>query len=263
MINTVGELLARIRLGEDSTIELKEMRFAGNRVSGPGRDDLDDELAAFANSQGGVCLLGITDKDHAVVGIPWARLDVAEAFIRDACQYSVTPPLAPFTEKLTLPNAVGESVPVLKVEIRRSLFVHKSPGGYFHRVGSSKRQMAPDHLARLFQQRSQTRLIRFDEQIISTAATSELDRPLWERFRTSRSQDDDTAFLIKLAMVRVDEDSTPRPTVSGVLMASQDPRVWLPNAFIQAVAYRGRELTEATGSAPYQLDAKDITGPLD
>ena len=53
-------------------------------------------------------------------------------------------------------------MPVIKVVVPRSLFVHQSPGGYLHRVGSAKRQMAPDVLARLFQQRSQSRLIRFD-----------------------------------------------------------------------------------------------------
>ena len=42
-------------------------------------------------------------------------------------------------------------MPVLLVAVERSLFVHKSPGGYFRRLGSSKRELAPDLLARLFQ----------------------------------------------------------------------------------------------------------------
>lgn len=45
-------------------------------------------------------------------------------------------------------------------------------------------------------------------------------------------------------------------------MASHDPRRWLPNAFIQAVAYRG-EAVRPTGNEAYQLDAADISGPLD
>ena len=53
-----------------------------------------------------------------------------------------------------------------------------------------------------------------------------------------------------------------RPSVAGVLLAGKDLRRWLPNAFIQAVAYRGTELRPA-GNQPYQLDAEDITGPLD
>lgn len=48
-----------------------------------------------------------------------------------------------------------------------------------------------------------------------------------------------------------------------MLMASQDPRRWLPNAFVQAVAYRGEEIRTDDPPFPYQLDAADIVGPLD
>jgi predicted HTH transcriptional regulator len=46
-------------------------------------------------------------------------------------------------------------------------------------------------------------------------------------------------------------------------MATQDPRTWMPNAFIQAVAYRGTSGVPEKGGEAYQLDAADITGPLD
>ena len=55
-------MLDRIRLGEDSALELKEVRFACERVVAPSRDALADELAAFANSRrGGVSVLGVDD----------------------------------------------------------------------------------------------------------------------------------------------------------------------------------------------------------
>jgi len=46
-------------------------------------------------------------------------------------------------------------------------------------------------------------------------------------------------------------------------MACQDPRDRMPNAFIQAVAYHGTSLPAPGSGFPYQLDARDITGPLD
>ena len=54
MFDSQKELLDKIRLGESTFLEFKEVRFAGGRVSQPRRDDLADELAAFANSRGGV-----------------------------------------------------------------------------------------------------------------------------------------------------------------------------------------------------------------
>ena len=54
-------LWAAVRLGEDSALELKEVRFAGRRLTAPRRDDVANELAAFANARGGRLVLGVTD----------------------------------------------------------------------------------------------------------------------------------------------------------------------------------------------------------
>jgi len=261
MFDSIADLIDKIRLGEDSYLELKEVRFAGQKVSAPHKDSLADELAAFANSRGGVCVLGVDDT-REVLGIPLERLDLVEDFVRQICLDSITPPLAPVIERLNLPSTSGEQFPVLKIDVTGSLFVHKSPGGYLHRVGSAKREMAPDYLARLFQQRSQARIIRFDEQPVPGALLNDLADELWQRFASPRVQESREVLLDKLAMARPDADGTLRPTIAGVLMASKDPRRWLPNAFVQAVAYRGTEVLPQ-GDTVYQLDAQDITGPLD
>jgi len=49
MFDNIADLIDKIRLGEDSYLELKEVRFAGQKVSAPHKDSLADELAAFAN----------------------------------------------------------------------------------------------------------------------------------------------------------------------------------------------------------------------
>ena len=262
MFNSRSELIEKIRLGEDSYLELKEVRFAGGKVIAPNRESLADELAAFANSRGGVCVFGVDDKTREIIGIPIDRLDLVETFVREVCFDSIEPPFAPITERLSLPSLAGEMLPVIKVEITRSLFVHQSPGGYFHRVGSSKRQMSPDFLARLFQQRSQARLIRFDEQTVPQANLDDLVPDLWQRFAGPITRGSREDLLVKLGMARQDEDGVIRPTVAGILMATKDPRKWMPNAFIQAVAYRGKEIWNK-GDHVYQLDAADLTGPLD
>lgn len=261
MFDNSADLIEKIRLGEDSFLELKEVRFAGQRVSAPNRDSLADELAAFANSRGGVCVMGVDDR-REVLGVPLERLDLVEEWVRQICLDTITPPLTPVIERLTLPSSAGEQVPVLKIDVSGSLFVHRSPGGCFHRVGSAKWEMAPDYLARLFQQRSQTRIIRFAEQVVLGASLDDLADNLWQRFATPRVRDTRDVLLDKLAMARADGDGTLRPTIAGVLMASADPRRWLPNAFIQAVAYRGIDVLPQ-GDTAYQLDAQDITGPLD
>jgi ATP-dependent DNA helicase RecG len=262
MLADKNELLEHIRLGEDSFLELKEVRFAGDKIRGPQQNDLADELAAFANSRGGVLVLGVDDKSREVSGIPIDRLESVEALVRQACEDSIRPPVAPLIERLTLPGAQGTEQPMIRVEVPPSLFVHQSPAGYLHRIGSSKRPIPPDQLARLFQQRSQSRLIRFDETPVVQATLSDLDERLWQRFASTRTREIPKHLLAKLAIAAQDDARIWRPTVAGVLMACPEPEQFLPGAFIQAVAYTGAGVTPQTETA-YQLDAQDITGPLD
>ena len=264
MFDSTKELIDKIRLGESTFLEVKEVRFSGDRVSGPRRDSLADGFAAFANSRGGVFVFGVEDRTRDVVGIPDERLDTVVDFIKEVCATSIDPPLEDLAlDRLRMPTGVGEEVAVIKVDIPRSLFVHRSPGGFLHRVADSKRPMSTEYLARMFQQRSQTRLIRFDEQIVEGAGIGDLAPDLWERFRTPRSDDDRDTFLRKLGLAGSADQGAPLPTVAGVLMGSEDPRRWLPNAYVQAVAYRGEEIRAGSSDAPYQLDAADVSGPLD
>ncbi len=106
-------------------------------------------------------------------------------------------------------------------------------------------------------------MIRFDEQPVVQAPVDALDPALYERFRTSRTRDDNLDFLRKLGMVSPDDRGAVHPSVSGVLMACREPREWMPNAFIQAVAYHGTSPAVPNGKLSYQLDARDISGPLD
>ena len=263
MSETPEQLADRIRLGEDSSLELKEVTVSRGRITGQRRDQLADELAAFANASGGTLVLGVEDRTRRVTGIPLPQLDAAERFVADIAQDSIAPPLVADISKLELPNADATPVAVLRIDIPRGMVVHKSPGGYLRRIGSSKRQMEPDYLARLFELRSRSRMRDFGTQAIADASVDDLDPRLVDRFRGEISDDDRATAMQRLDMVAEDEAGTPRPTVAGVLLGSRLPQRWLPQAFIQAVAYRGNSIAEALEEPHYQLDAKDLDGPLD
>lgn len=257
MYENISDLLKQITLGEDSVLELKTVEFSGSKVTGPHKDGMADELAAMANTASGIIILGIDDKSREIQGIPSEKLDIVEGWLRSICNDSIDPPLDCMIRKLIVPVEHGDKI-ILRIDVPRSLFVHKSPNGYFRRIGSSKREMKPDVLARLFQQRSQARLIRFDEQTVPGTSQSDLNAKLWNRFRTALSPKDDREFLEKLKLISSDQDGAMRATVSGILMATEAPESFISSAFIQAVCYRGTER-----NAAYQLDTKDITGPLD
>jgi predicted HTH transcriptional regulator len=257
MFDSPEELLQKIRLGEDTSLELKSVRLKGDRVSEPKRDELADEMAAIANTHNGVLVLGVDDKTRDIDGIPVERIEAVERYVYEICNESIKPPVLFRSFRMELPDSAGVLRPVLKVDIPRSLFVHESPGGYFHRQGSSKRKMPPEYLARLFQQRSQARLIRFEEQPVPQSDISDLSEALWRRY-TTRSDEPSEIVLLKRNLLSKEESGAIRVSVAGVLFCCERPDRFLPSAFIEAVRYRGTRQ-----DSNYQADAQKIFGPLD
>ena len=211
----------------------------------------------MANGSGGTVVLGVDDETRDVLGIPLESLDVVEGWVREICNDSITPPLDATIRKLEIRGSSGDLLAVIRVDIPRSLFVHKSPGGYFRRIGSSKREMSSEFLARLFQERSQSRLIRFDESIVPGTEPTDLDERLIAQF-LQRPQTPADTDLRKFRIAAEDDDGVLRLTVAGVLMCTREPGRWLPHAQIQAVSYAG-----ARSDVNYQTDARDLVGPLD
>ncbi|MBI4603782.1 MAG: putative DNA binding domain-containing protein [Planctomycetes bacterium] len=257
MFDTKAELLEKIRLGEDSAFEMKAVHFRGTKIVGPGRDELADEIAAFANTHAGVLLLGVEDKTRRIEGIPADRLDAVEGLVREILHDSIEPPAHAIILRLELPDSDGNLRAVLKVEVPNSAFVHRSPGGYYMRSGSSKRLMAPDLLSRLFQERSRSRWIRFEESPVPGTTFADLSESLWRRF-LGRSLEPPERILEKRGILVHDDAGVVRASVAGLLMASPSPEKFLPGALIEAVRYRG---TARDGDR--QLDAQTIRGPAD
>jgi predicted HTH transcriptional regulator len=253
---TMDDWLKRIRLGEDSTLEFKRVIMRGQtKVDAPHPDSLADELAAMANANGGTLILG-GDDSKAVLGIAYADLDTVEKWLAELCQNKIDPPLDIMTRHIELPDSAGQLQPVIIVQVLRSLMVHKSPNGYFKRVAHAKREMKPEVLARLFQQRSQSRLMRFEELAVPTTQLSQADALLMRNFL--KANEGEPAIQMHRLHLTAEDEGEPRLSVAGVLLCTLKPTQWFPSAYIQAVAYSG-----LINDPQDQVDAKDFDGPLD
>ena len=182
------------------------------------------------------------------------RMDALEAYVSEICADSIDPPLEFTTQRLALPE--GSSA--LVVDVERSPLVHRSSGRYFSRQGSSTREVPPEALRRLFQQRGRSGLLGPDEEIVAGTGLETLEAVLVDRFISSRTRQADETQLAKLGLVREDESGVPRATVAGVLLCTERPDEFISGAAIEAVCYSGNVLGRAA-----QHDAATITGPLD
>ena len=248
-----NSILRQLELGEDSRVEFKEVEFIENRVRAPHRDAIADELAAFGNTIGGTLIFSVSDSGE-VRSMNRQQMDALETFVSEICADSIRPPLAFITQRLPLPD--GSSV--LITEVEQSALVHKSPGGYLARQGSSKRELSSGTLQRLFQQRGRSGLLGPDEAIVAGTGQNTFDTSLVDRFLSSRAIETEIVQLTKLGLMREDDNGILRATVAGILLCCAHPEKYIRGAIIEAVRYRGTVLGRAS-----QHDASTITGPID
>ena len=247
------QILSLVKFGEDTSLEFKRVIFKSGRIAGPDKRDIADEISAMANTASGRIIFGVDDKTRKLSPLTIPQLDMLETWLCEICSDIIDPPLTCLIRKVPITDDTG----VVVLEVPRSVFVHKGAHGYFTRIGSSKRELKPDALARLFQEKSQSRIVCFDEQVVADAKIEDLNPSLYRAYRTPFSAQNDQEFLRKMHFIAPDDQGYMKPTVGGLLMASDHPEQYLPSAYIQAVAYRGTERT-----ANEQLDARDIYGPL-
>ena len=261
MFDTTDQILNQLRAGEDGRAEFKEVRLGDRGVLSPDTEALSGELVALANAAGGGIFLGVADSG-AVAGIPPSRVDAVERWVVDVATHNCEPPIRPILRKVLLPDDGGDDRHVLLAEVPRGLHVHRtSSGRYYMRVGSTKRDLTPPELARLFQERGREYV--FDEQPVLTAAIDDLNRNRFEAF-FGRSPTIPWLDLLRNTRVTLrDENGVDRPTVAGLLTFGTEPTDLLPSAFVEAACYRDEQLSSddlvhaerLAGPVPDQIDA--------
>ena len=250
MVVSDTEIRQRLRLGEDSGWEFKQVEFKGNRPTSPRRDELADEMAAFANASGGILLCGITDNGQAQ-GMTQEQIAEVDSLLVELSTDAVKPAL-----RIDVHHRELDGKAFVLVEVPRGDTIHERDGRAYIRVGATKRRLEGDERLRLAQNRAQSRYLWFDKQIVPNTGFETLSERLWEPLLSVAGADDPRRGLMNLRLLAQDEAGVDRATVAGVLLCTQSPQDWLPQATIVATHYRGKD--RASG----QLDAQEIVGPL-
>ena len=251
MIHSNEQIRRQLDLGEDSLWEFKRIEFAGDHPRRPSRNDLADEIAAFANSDGGTLLCGVTD-EGSIQGMTRAQVVALDALLVEVATDTIKPAVRISTFHREL-----DGKRLLVLDVPRSDSQHDSPGGSYVRVGGTKCQMTGDERLRLAQRRGQARFLWFDKQPVAGTGLGSLDEALWKPLLSVEGRIDPESALEKTGLLGRDQHGILRATVAGLLIGSRAPEEWLPQACIAATCYRGADRSSG------QLDAQTITGPLD
>ncbi|MDQ1351235.1 MAG: hypothetical protein QG657_1537 [Acidobacteriota bacterium] len=266
MYDDIDELMREITALEDSYLELKEIVFRGEQVrfgneEGKAPNRLAEEFCAFANSEGGVLVLGVRD-DGVIVGIDPAKRNILEQFVVNVALNNCKPLLEPTLNWMSLPDETGTPRLCLKVDIPRSRFyVHQTLDGRFlKRIGSHVHPIPAEQLGRLFSAKNLT--MPFEERPAPGAPMEMIDLSRFEayyrrRFGRSTSSEQLTfnQLLVNLKLA-IDTEGKTVPTNLGILLFTERPEKILDGAVIDIAAYRH---PVADGNT---TDSKRITGPL-
>ncbi len=246
-------LVDRVLAGETTVLEAKSVAIVGKNLE-PHPDSIAQELAALANANGGHLLLGVDSERARVTGVAPEQLPEIvkrlDAILNDA----IRPPLYFSTlDHGMVIDADGAERRVIAIEVPKSVFVHDVKGVAYVRVGTSKRTLDSEARARLSMQRSQSKLMRFDEMPLPQCAISDLNPESVTRLLANARVTTLSALklLSKLGDALV-------PNVAAALLLSDAPQQWLRGAYIQAAIFRGTRNDPAQ-----QVEASRFEGPLD
>lgn len=235
-----------ISLGEDSTRQFKaDVRNA---------ESLASELAAFANSEGGVLYIGVAD-DGSIPGLSKADVARINQLISNAASHLVRSPITVHTRNIA--QKTGRVVIELTVPKGIDKPYFDKNGVIWLKVGSDKRRVnTKEELRRFFQLTAQFHA----DELPTKAGLQALDKLRFRDFLKSvyqlefpDSPEELHRLLLNLDLATPDGNLN----LAGVLLFAERPE-WIQPAFvIKAIRYPGTEI-----HASDYVDTEEFAGPF-
>ncbi len=235
--------------GQSDTVVFLSARTSSRKVA--------EALAALANANGGLVLLGVTNR--GAVQAQFDRNALRET--ADRAGMETDPPLIlPAAREVSIVDSGGKGQALVAVQVPAGLpQLYSVDGRYLVRSGGRNRGLTTAELRVLLLERGES---GFEVQPVAGATLDDLDGQAVQRYldRIAAPPDADPAeVLVSRGCVAyaVDPDSRAEltPTAAGLLLFGQDPQRFLRSAEIICVRYAGSEMGD-------EFERRDIRGSL-
>lgn len=239
------ELLEILARGEDSRHQFKRDI---NNV-----DALAAEMVAFANTGGGLLIVGVTDAGD-VTGLSTTDIARLNQLLSNAASQGVKPPVNPRSSNVM---TSGGLVMVIDVLDGLNKPYVDTMGRIWVKSGADKRQVtAREEMQRLFQQAG---LVYADEVPVGNAVMGDIDSAEFGRYfeRRYRQPMEESGMPLAKLLENLNLARGGIPNLAALLLFGKAPQRFRGAFLVKAVAFPGVELS---GSA-YD-DSEDIDGNL-
>lgn len=241
------ELKQIIDKGETSKVQFKRTF----RVA----EDAANEMVAFANSKGGVLIIGVDDKTGAILGLTYEEIQRLGSLIASAANDSVRPCIYPTVDTVSID---GKKLMVVEVEKGLEAPYKNQKGEIFVKQGPDKRRVTDNlELLRLFYNSSSYQPDRagIDGTTINDLDMIRLDEFFKKYYHTPIAG---LEMPLEKALHNLDIiDDKGRLTMAGLMFFGQTPRFKCEWFMIKAVWFYGNSI----GENEYR-DSRDFVGTI-
>ena len=230
-----------LQQGENASVEFKEALVRPESIA--------KEMVAFANTQGGNLLIGISD-DGSVKGVQEDKN--YEEFFSNIARNNIIPALDVGTDILIYENKkiIVVSIPKGKDKPYQTLS-HQ----FLIRIGSTNRVATQSELMRLFQQSG---VFHYDALGVEGSGIKQINlnkvSEYFDNYQVDFSQEDHPENLLKNTDILTENYQA---SIAGLLVFALNPQKFIPSACISFAHFAGNEITEEL------IDKQTVTGTLD
>lgn len=228
-------LLQKIELGEDSFTQFKVK--LENIVS------ISEELVAFANSGGGIIIVGVSDKGE-IIGLEKTEIQALNQRISNAGSENCNPPVYPKTQTIALD---GRNIVIIEVEDGLQKPYQTKQGKYLTKAGSDKRLLSNEEMKRMIL----TKNILFEElPVDGSSIEKDLSILAFSTYFQKSFQTDYESFIesenqtLDQLLDNLLITQNKQFTTAGLLFFAKNVQRLRPLFLVRAVAYYGNDITD-------------------
>jgi len=209
-------------------------RFEGRRI------DFKEEvstslyrlLSAFANTAGGVAVIGVRDQDHVVVGLDLRNNTVKKLADSITSRLGIHP-------VIEIHELEGKSIVTVAVERNRVPVAFD--GRYYTRIGDTTREMLPDELREYFQQS-----IEWDS-VTGPYSFDEIDEEAVKRFlaranAAGRLTSVDSAESVAAVLSRLGLSRNGGISNGAIALFGRDPQQYFQNCILRIGRFKRADI---------------------
>lgn len=239
------ELKSILDNGENSYIEFKEESIKAK--------DLAEEIVAFANSEGGIILIGVDD-EGIVKGITDT---IIEEKIMNVCRNNCIPNIIPQFQMVEID---GKNIAVVTIHKGLNKPYYTVDHKYYIRVGTTKRIASREELLRLFEANG---ALHFDISPIENTTVKDLNLDTireyflkYNAFDLFEESKEAQERILMNADIMKEINGKGVCTVGGLLIFGKNPEQRLPQNGVSFAHFKGTEITDEL------IDKKVVTGRI-